>query len=165
MSGFPSRNAYFTQGLTCLKPACWTNPFPEMVSSQGIYISYLVFNIYYYLHFVWSLIISMSVSFRQSAHQAKTLSSDQLKFVASLSNMQGFDVTLDPILVPRVVGTPNHSKVKQYIIDQMQSLGWNVQTDKFTDNTPLGKKNFENIISTLDPKADRNLVLACHYDS
>ena len=79
--------------------------------------------------------------------------------------MQGFDVTLDPILVPRVVGTPSHSKVKQYIIDQMQALGWDVQTDKFTDNTPLGKKNFENIISTLDPNAPRNLVLACHFDS
>ena len=56
--------------------------------------------------------------------------------------MQGFDVTLDPILVPRVVGTPNHAKVKQYIIYQMQSLGWDVQTDKFTDTTPLGKKDF-----------------------
>lgn len=101
----------------------------------------------------------------KSSHQASKLSSDQLKYVASLSNMQGFDVTLDPILVPRVVGTPNHAKVKQYIIDQMQSLGWDVQTDKFTDTTPLGKKDFENIISTLDPKAPRNLVLACHFDS
>ena len=27
------------------------------------------------------------------------------------------------------------------------------------------KKTFENIITTLDPKAQRRLVLACHYDS
>lgn len=74
-------------------------------------------------------------------------------------------MTLDPILVPRVVGTPNHAKVKQYIIDQMQSLGWSIETDKFSDNTPVGRKNFENIIATLDPAAPRRLVLACHFDS
>ena len=79
--------------------------------------------------------------------------------------MQAFDVTLEPILVPRVVGTPNHERVKQFIIDQMQSLGWAVTTDKFQENTPLGKKTFENIISTLDENATRRLVLACHYDS
>ena len=79
--------------------------------------------------------------------------------------MQGFDVTLDPILVPRVVGTANHARVRQFIVDQMQSLSWDVTTDKFSDNTPLGKKNFETVISTLDSKAHRQLVLACHYDS
>lgn len=47
----------------------------------------------------------------------------------------------------------------------MQSLGWGVTTDKFSDNTPLGKKNFETVISTLDSNAPRQLVLACHYDS
>lgn len=79
--------------------------------------------------------------------------------------MQAFDVTLNPILIPRVADTPNHAKVKQFIIDQMQSLGWAIETDKFQDRTPLGQKNFENIIATLDPSADRRLVLACHYDS
>jgi glutaminyl-peptide cyclotransferase len=81
--------------------------------------------------------------------------------------MQRFDVTVDPILVPRVVGTPNHALVRQYIIGQMQSLGWDIETDKFTADAPRphGKKTFENIITTLDPKAQRRLVLACHYDS
>lgn len=79
--------------------------------------------------------------------------------------MQAFDVTLNPILIPRVADTPNHAKVKQFIIDQMQSLGWAIETDKFRERTPLGQKNFENIIATLDPNADRRLVLACHYDS
>lgn len=79
--------------------------------------------------------------------------------------MQGFDVTVDPILVPRVVGTPNHAVVRQYIIDQMRSLGWDIETDQFTTNTPHGRKTFENVITTLDPNAQRRLVLACHYDS
>lgn len=79
--------------------------------------------------------------------------------------MQEFDKTLDPILVDRVVGTPNHALVRQYLIDQMSSLGWDISTDQFSDRTPYGRKTFENIIATLDPKAPRNLVLACHYDS
>lgn len=79
--------------------------------------------------------------------------------------MQEFDVVLDPILIPRVVGTPNHAQVRQYIVNQMLSLGWEVGTDKFTANTPMGRKPFENIVATLDPAATRRLVLACHYDS
>ena len=69
------------------------------------------------------------------------------------------------LLVPRVVGTPNHAVVRQYIIDQMRSLGWDIETDQFTANTPHGKKTFENVITTLDSSAPRRLVLACHYDS
>jgi len=99
------------------------------------------------------------------SHQASKLNDQQIKYVASLSNMQTFDMTLDPILVPRVVGTPNHAKVRQYIIDQMATLGWNIETDQFTSNTPVGRKEFTNVIATLDPKANRRLVLACHYDS
>lgn len=101
----------------------------------------------------------------KSIHQAKTLNVDQLKYISSLSNMQGFDVTLDPILIPRVVGTPNHALVRQYIVNQMASLNWEIETDQFSSNTPHGRKTFENVIATLDPKAPRRLVLACHYDS
>jgi len=101
----------------------------------------------------------------KNSHQPKKLNTIDLNHVASLSNMQAFDVTLDPILVPRVVGTPNHDRVKQFIVDQMQSFGWSVTTDKFQENTPHGKKTFENIVSTLDEGATRRLVLACHYDS
>jgi len=101
----------------------------------------------------------------KAVHKALKLGDDDLKHVASLSNMQAFDATLDPILVPRVVGSRNHERVKLFIMDQMNSLGWDVQTDKFTENTPHGKKTFENIITTLDDKPSRRLVLACHYDS
>ena len=73
----------------------------------------------------------------QRSHQPQLLNDQQLQYVASLSNMQGFDMTLDPILVPRVVGTPNHARVGQYIMDQMSSLNWDVETDRFSGKTPL----------------------------
>lgn len=48
----------------------------------------------------------------------------------------------------------------------MGSLKWTIDTDAFEDVTPvLGKLAFENIIATLNPNAERFLVLACHYDS
>lgn len=48
----------------------------------------------------------------------------------------------------------------------MSSLGWYVETDKFTNSTPnRGDVEFENIIATLNPAAERYLTIACHYDS
>lgn len=46
------------------------------------------------------------------------------------------------------------------------SLNWTVDTDSFDAKTPnLGTLSFQNIIATLNPNAERFLVLACHYDS
>lgn len=73
---------------------------------------------------------------------------------------------LDHILVPRVVGTPGHKSVQEYLKDVMTDLRWTVDTDRFDDKTPnMGYLTFENIIATLNPNAERFLVLACHYDS
>lgn len=47
----------------------------------------------------------------------------------------------------------------------MKGLGWTIENDIFDSNTPIGKKKFTNIITTLNPSATRHLVLACHYDS
>lgn len=80
--------------------------------------------------------------------------------------MDHFKSVLNEILIPRVVGTPNHEKVGNYIVNQMNDLGWDVKENVFADNTPVfGTLNFRNIIAKLNPNADRYLVLACHYDS
>lgn len=47
----------------------------------------------------------------------------------------------------------------------MNDLGWTVEEDSFGSDTPIGPKTFTNVVATLDPKAPRRLVLACHYDS
>lgn len=77
------------------------------------------------------------------------------------------DHALDNILIPRVPGSDGHRQVNAYIKNVMQSLGWQVDTDAFEDITPgkHGKLPFENIIATLNPNAERFLILACHYDS
>lgn len=73
---------------------------------------------------------------------------------------------LKRLLVERVVGTQSHENVRNYIVDFMRYLNWHVEVDEFVDNTPIfGKLKFSNIIATLNPNAERFLVLACHYDS
>lgn len=68
--------------------------------------------------------------------------------------------------MPRVVGTKNHRRVRNYIVKELNKLNWNVEVDEFEDVTPtFGKLKFANIVATLNPNAKRYLALACHYDS
>lgn len=83
-----------------------------------------------------------------------------------MTDFDHFNEVLDKILVPRVVGTEGHKSVKKFIMDDMKKLNWNVEVDEFVEDTPIFKNlTFSNIIATLNPKAERFLVLACHYDS
>ena len=41
----------------------------------------------------------------------------------------------------------------------MKSLDWSIETDAFEDDTPYGKKPFENIIATLNPEVPRRLEI------
>lgn len=90
---------------------------------------------------------------------------DLIYFAQDLQNDKNFVANLDKILVARPVGSANHDDVREHIVAQMRDLGWDVQQDQFTDNTPRGSQKFTNIIATLDPAAPRRMVLACHYDS
>lgn len=77
-----------------------------------------------------------------------------------------FEQVLRKLMVPRVVGTPSHQKVKEYIIGEMRRLGWYVETTPFNAKTPnLGTLQFENIIAKINPSAKQVMVLSCHYDS
>jgi glutaminyl-peptide cyclotransferase len=76
-----------------------------------------------------------------------------------------FNKTLDKILRVRVPGTPGHKKVNRFIVNEMKTMGWEVEEDAFRADTPHGNRPFRNIIATFNPKACKRLVLSCHYDS
>ncbi|KAG8972501.1 hypothetical protein FRC05_009854 [Tulasnella sp. 425] len=82
--------------------------------------------------------------------------------------------TLDPadpnthlshILIPRPSGSANNTQVRQYIVNVLKNLNWHIEEDTFEENTPLGKKQFTNIIATWDPSAPRRFILSAHFDS
>ncbi|KOX78388.1 Glutaminyl-peptide cyclotransferase, partial [Melipona quadrifasciata] len=99
-------------------------------------------------------------------HTPSSLSRTQILKLSDLSNVNHMNEVLDNICVVRIVGTPEHTKVKHYIKRSMKDLGWTVESDNFEDQTPIfGVLQFENIIAKLNPDAKRYLALACHYDS
>lgn len=108
---------------------------------------------------------SLSLIEERTLHKGTSLTDNYVTRVAELSDIGHFRSVLDSILIPRVVGTSNHEKVKQFLVRSMGDLGWEVETDAFEDNTPRGRLKFENVVARLNPNARRYLVLACHYDS
>ncbi|XP_014209441.1 glutaminyl-peptide cyclotransferase-like [Copidosoma floridanum] len=107
------------------------------------------------------------VPFRKAKqlHSASTLTRDQVKKLVGLTDVRHMNSVLDNICIPRTVGSKNHENVKKYIKNSLTQLGWTVESDRFKDKTPVGVHEFENIIATLNPKAERYLTLACHHDS
>jgi len=86
-------------------------------------------------------------------------------FANNLANERNFVKNLDTILIPRTVGSEGSRKVREHIKTQMRKVGWTVEEHSFSDRTPLGTKEFKNVIATLNPRAPRRMVIACHYDS
>ncbi|RSH94622.1 hypothetical protein EHS25_004426 [Saitozyma podzolica] len=60
---------------------------------------------------------------------------------------------------------PRSTLVQQYISFVFKGLGWHEEQTPFTDDTPIGKIDFNNLIYTFDADAPRKLVLAAHFDS
>lgn len=72
---------------------------------------------------------------------------------------------LAPIMIPRQPDAPGIAKVRQFIVEHFTKLKWHIELNSFVEDTPVGPKNFTNIIVTKDILAPRVLVLSAHYDS
>ncbi|KAL2726796.1 glutaminyl-peptide cyclotransferase [Vespula squamosa] len=118
--------------------------------------------------YITNEIISQNVPFHREKyyHEPLSLTNEQIVTLADMSNITNMEHVLDNICIVRVVGSPQHKKVKDYITKTMSDLNWTVESDIFEDVTPIfGKIQFENIIAKLNPNATRYLSLACHFDS
>jgi len=103
---------------------------------------------------------------QKKLHSLKEYSQKASKRLAALTDYSNFyNKYLTEILRSRVPGTVGHARVKNFIIDTLKQYKWDVKVEDFTMQTPLGPKNFTNVIGTLNPKADRVLAFAAHYDS
>ncbi|RIA96399.1 hypothetical protein C1645_720590 [Glomus cerebriforme] len=94
----------------------------------------------------------------------KTLSERSLQLLTNTTTLLFTDF-LPSLLIPRVSGTENNTKVRSFITTKFNELNWHVEEDTFTDNTPYEQITFTNIIVTKDIKATNRLVFAAHYDS
>ncbi len=64
---------------------------------------------------------------------------------------------------PRPPGSAAHAKLEEYILSKLK--GVDVEQDKFTAQTPVGKFPMNNIIAKFPGKKDGIIVVAGHYDT
>ncbi|XP_005190685.2 glutaminyl-peptide cyclotransferase isoform X1 [Musca domestica] len=115
--------------------------------------------------FIYNLGAAFEVQDLQPYH-VEELSHSHFHEVAHLSNVKHLKHSVKEILIPRIVGTPGHEKVRIFIVQSLEDLKWSVKLHSFHETVPiLGHLHFHNIVATLNPNAERYLVLACHYDS
>ncbi|KAE9545631.1 hypothetical protein AGLY_001174 [Aphis glycines] len=110
-----------------------------------------------------TIVLSQKISSRNKQNTA--ISQDTTYKLCHMGIEQHFKPILDEMLIERVVGTNNHEFIKTYIAEEMKNNGWTVELDEFKAMTPKGVYNMTNVVATLNPMADRYIVIACHYDS
>src|ERR1044072_5013564 len=66
---------------------------------------------------------------------------------------------------PRISGSPELAKTRDYIIRSLKSSGLQVKTDEFTATTPLGDKKMVNVTGEIPGESTDVIIIASHYDS
>jgi Zn-dependent M28 family amino/carboxypeptidase len=66
---------------------------------------------------------------------------------------------------PRVPGSAELAKTREYIINSLKSSGLAVRTDEFTAATPVGAKKMVNITAELPGESKDVIMIASHYDT
>ncbi|HKZ79254.1 MAG TPA: M28 family peptidase [Pyrinomonadaceae bacterium] len=66
---------------------------------------------------------------------------------------------------PRVPGSPELAKTRQYILSELKSYGLTTHTDEFVVSTPVGEKRMANITAQLAGESENTIIIASHYDT
>ncbi len=66
---------------------------------------------------------------------------------------------------PRVAGSPEAAKTREYLIGVLRSYGLSVWTDEFTANTPDGEKKMANLTAEVPGESKDVIMIASHYDT
>ena len=66
---------------------------------------------------------------------------------------------------PRIPGSPELAKTRDYILSSLKSSGLAVKTDEFTVATPLGDKKMVNLTAEIPGESNDVIMVASHYDS
>lgn len=66
---------------------------------------------------------------------------------------------------PRPPNTPQLSKTRAYIVNELKSYGLTVFLDEFTANTPEGEKKMANIVGEIPGESKNLILITSHYDT
>ncbi len=66
---------------------------------------------------------------------------------------------------PRVAGSAQLAKTREYIINTLKSSGINVTTDEFNAATPIGERKLVNISGEITGESKDVIIISSHYDT
>jgi peptidase M28-like protein len=66
---------------------------------------------------------------------------------------------------PRIPGSHELAKTREYIINELKSAGATTSTDEFNASTPLGEKKMVNITAEIPGESPDVIMIASHYDT
>jgi glutaminyl-peptide cyclotransferase len=66
---------------------------------------------------------------------------------------------------PRVSGTPENVKTREYIVSTLAAMGIKAAEQPFAGRTPIGTVKMANIIATLPGERADRIILASHFDT
>jgi hypothetical protein len=66
---------------------------------------------------------------------------------------------------PRIPGSSELVKTRDYIVNSLKGYGLPVKTDAFTVATPLGEKKMVNLTAEVSGESSDVIIVASHYDS
>jgi len=85
---------------------------------------------------------------------------------AAFDSARAFGHLRDMVAIgPRVSGTPENVRTRQYIITTLAAIGITATEQPFDAQTPLGPVKMANIIATLPGTRPERIILASHFDT
>lgn len=66
---------------------------------------------------------------------------------------------------PRIPGSPELAKTRDYIIGSLKSSGLAVVTDEFSASTPIGEKKMVNLTAEIPGESKEVVIISSHYDT
>ena len=66
---------------------------------------------------------------------------------------------------PRPPGSDNIVRARAYIEEQLETFGWRVTEQEFSDQTPRGEMKFVNLVARFGTSAKPVFLLCSHYDT
>jgi Zn-dependent M28 family amino/carboxypeptidase len=114
-----------------------------------------------------TLALTLAACSRESVSAAPAAAAQSPAKAADLPHVDGqraFKYSSDlTAFGPRWPGTPAHTKMEAYILEQLQ--GVSVEQDKFVAKTPVGPLPGNNIIAKFEGSKPGIIVIAGHYDT
>ncbi len=66
---------------------------------------------------------------------------------------------------PRIPGSAELAKTRDYIVSSLKSSGLTVTTDEFSAATPIGEKKMVNVTGEIQGESKEVVIISSHYDS